>query len=139
MAEEERNRDLDRSERCGRRRARHARGVLADGGGGRHLAVAAAVLSIGTSIAAEAAPHGRAARQTELDAVCEAARATVLQAERTSLVSECMEKGFKSDRAACERFYHDHGAATASRPPLHYDLPACVRAFEYRKNHRVQE
>ena len=42
----------------------------------------------------------------------------------------------KEDRAACERFYRDYGAETGTRLALYYDLPECVRAFEFRNSYR---
>jgi hypothetical protein len=76
------------------------------------------------------------AQQAELDARCEAAREDILSVERAELVEECVENQFpRRDRAGCERFYADHGNATAGgRPPLHMDLPECVEAHDFRQN-----
>lgn len=81
--------------------------------------------------------HGdRQALQKKLDSECEAARETKLAPERASHIAECVEKKQKSDRAACERFYSDYGRATEYRLPLYYDLPECVKAFEFRNSYR---
>ena len=79
---------------------------------------------------------GRQATQERLDAECEAARELKLVPERAKFVEECVERKQRSDRAACERFYSDHGARTGNRAPLYYDLPECVKAFELQRSHR---
>ena len=50
-------------------------------------------------------------------------------------IEECVANRFpRNDRAGCERFYADHGNATAGgRAPLHMDLPECVAAHEHRQ------
>lgn len=78
----------------------------------------------------------RQAEQEKLDAECEAARELKLAPERAKFSEECVEKQQKSDRAACERFYSDYGARFGNRAPLYYDLPECVRAFEFQRSHR---
>ena len=79
---------------------------------------------------------GAAAEQAALDAACEAARQEKIAEDQAFLVEECIEKKFKKDRAACERFYSDHGNQAGGRAPLYYDLPECVEAFEQRKARR---
>jgi hypothetical protein len=76
------------------------------------------------------------AEQEKLDAECEAARELKLAPERAKFIEECVEKKQRSDRAACERFYSDYGARSGNRAPLYYDLPECVRAFEFQRSHR---
>ena len=78
----------------------------------------------------------RQATQKRLDAECEAARELKLAPERTTFIEECVEKEQRSDRAACERFYSDYGARSGNRAPLYYDLPECVKAFEFQRSHR---
>jgi hypothetical protein len=103
--------------------------------------VGSALLVMGFLVvsAAEAGASSRSqldAQQAELDAGCEAAREKILGPERDALVEECVRDKFPRDnRAGCERFYADHGAATAGgRAPLHMDLPECVEAHEFRQN-----
>ncbi len=72
--------------------------------------------------------------QAKLDAACEAARETNLAPLRAGFIEECVEKKQRPDRAACERFYADYGNQSGRRAPLFYDLPECVKAFEYRRN-----
>ena len=75
------------------------------------------------------------AEQARLDQACEDAREKILSVERAQLVEECVANEFpRNDRAGCERFYADHGNATAGgRAPLHMDLPECVAAHENRQ------
>ena len=71
--------------------------------------------------------------QARLDAACEAAREEKLAPLRAGFIDECVEKEQRPDRAACERFYADYGNQSGNRAPLFYDLPECVKAFEYRR------
>ena len=99
-----------------------------------------AVLLLAWAIEATASSARRAAEaeQARLDQACEDAREKVLSVERAELVEECVANKFpRSDRAGCERFYADHGNATAGgRAPLHMDLPECVAAHENRQSSR---
>lgn len=72
--------------------------------------------------------------QVRLDDHCAAAREVILSRERTELVAECVADRSRRTRAECERFYADHGDATAARGPLYLDLPECVEAHEFRQN-----
>ena len=71
--------------------------------------------------------------QSKLDAACETARQEKLAPMRAGFIDECVEKKQRPDRASCERFYADFGNQSGSRAPLFYDLPECVKAFEYRR------
>jgi len=74
-------------------------------------------------------------KQAQLDQACEAAREEKLAPERKQFIDECAAKKEK-DRVSCERFYSDYGSRSGNRAPLHYDLPECVEAFEFRKSYR---
>ena len=78
----------------------------------------------------------RAAKQAELDATCEVARAEKLAPLKARYIEECVAKKERPDRESCERFYADYGNRTGNRPPLFYDLPACVAAHDYRMKGR---
>ena len=78
----------------------------------------------------------REEKQAQLDAECESAREKKLAPERSKYIEECVRDKMKDSRAACERFYSDYGARSGNRAPLYYDLPECVRAFEFRKSYR---
>lgn len=74
------------------------------------------------------------ARQRTLDEQCQIAREKILSIERAQYVEECVQGRSRRTREECERFYADHGAATATRGPLYLDLPECVEAYEFRRN-----
>ena len=79
------------------------------------------------------------ATKMELDEVCEQAREVRLSADIASGIEECMEKGEKEDRAACERSFAGYGAGSPNTAPLYYDLPECQRAFEHRQSQRNRD
>ena len=83
----------------------------------------------------QAAPD-RAEKQAELDAACEAAREKMLAPMREQMVKQCVHNKEQPDRAACEAYYSDYGARAGNRAPLFYDLPECVKAFEYQASER---
>ena len=85
-----------------------------------------------------AATADTAEEQAQLDAACEQAREAKLAPLREQYIQECVDKEQKPDREACERFYADFGAQSGSRAPLFYDLPECVKAHEFRQEHRTQ-
>lgn len=75
------------------------------------------------------------AEQATLDQACTDAREAILSVDRRALIEECVREKFpRSDRAGCERFYSDYGAAAGGRAPLYMDLPECVTAHEFRQN-----
>jgi hypothetical protein len=71
--------------------------------------------------------------QARLDAACDAARENKLAPRRAGFIDAGVDKNQRPDRAACERFYADYGNQSGNRAPLFYDLPECVKAFEYRR------
>ena len=73
-------------------------------------------------------------QQAALDGQCQTAREAILSVERAQYVEECVEGRSRRTRAECERFYADHGNATATRGPLYMNLPECVEAHEFRQN-----
>ena len=74
--------------------------------------------------------------QAKLDAECEAARERKLAPERSKYIEECVRDKVRESREACERFYSDYGGRSGNRAPLYYDLPECVKAFEFRRSYR---
>jgi hypothetical protein len=99
------------------------------------IAFTAALLLV-SAIDAEASSSRRQAEadQARLDQACEDAREKILSVERAKYVEECVAKKFpRDDRAGCERFYADHGAAAGGRAPLYMDLPECVAAHDNRQ------
>jgi hypothetical protein len=85
---------------------------------------------------AQAGDSERAARQAELDRICEAAREEKLAPLRQRFVQECVDDAQFETREECEAFYADYGAQSGNRAPLFYDLPPCVEAFEYAQSER---
>jgi hypothetical protein len=73
------------------------------------------------------------AHQVALDEKCQTAREKILSVERARFVEECVQGRSRSTREECERFYADHGNATAVRAPLYMDLPECIEAHEFRQ------
>jgi hypothetical protein len=100
------------------------------------VAVTAALLFLGAiDVTASSSRRAAEAEQAALDQACEEAREKILTVERAQLIDECVANKFpRSDRSGCERFYADHGNATAGgRAPLYMDLPECVVAHDNRQ------
>lgn len=93
-------------------------------------------IALNVSIVCAAADADRQAKQAQLDAQCEAARERKLSPERARYIDECVSTKLKESRRECERFFSDWGAQMGERPPLYYDLPECVAAFDYRQSYR---
>ena len=89
-------------------------------------------LTLLLALPAHAANHNER-EQAKLDAACEAAREIKLAPLRAGFIEECVEKEQRPDRASCERFYADYGNQSGNRAPLFFDLPECVKAFEYQR------
>jgi hypothetical protein len=99
-----------------------------------HLMLALCLLLL--SVSALQADPDREEKQAELDAACEAAREQKLAPMREQMVKQCVHNKEQPDRAACEAYYSDYGARAGSRAPLFYDLPECVKAFDYQASER---
>ena len=95
-----------------------------------------AIMLIGTAVMAHANDADREARQAELDRACEAARNEKLIPLRRQKVEDCLAKKEFDSREECETYYADYGERAAGGQPLLYDLPACVKAFEYAQSER---
>jgi hypothetical protein len=95
-------------------------------------AITAAIMALSILVALPIHAANKSDReQAKLDAACEAAREKNLAPLRAGFIEECVEKKQRPDRAACERFYADFGNQSGNRAPLFYDLPECVKAFEF--------
>ncbi len=102
------------------------------------IAVSTVLFAIGTPAVSKAdSDEARAAKQAELDRACEAAREEKLAPLRRQFVEECIAEKQFDTREECKAFYADYGSATGTRAPLFYDLPPCVKAFEYAKSERA--
>ncbi len=103
------------------------------------LLMVLAMVASATSQAIETEEE-RKAKQAELDAVCEVARQKKLVPLRAQYVEECVEEKQRPDRESCERVYADYdGHRAGNQQPLFYDLPECVKAFEYRRSYRQSD
>ena len=95
------------------------------------------LLSLGVLQATESlADSARDKKQAQLDAACEQAREKKLKPLRDRFIEECVANKEQPDRNSCETFYSDYGAQSGNRAPLFYDLPECVKAFEYQNSQR---
>ncbi|ABV35976.1 conserved hypothetical protein [Shewanella sediminis HAW-EB3] len=74
-------------------------------------------------------------KQRELDSLCEDARQEKLAPLREKYIEECVEKQGK-ERDYCTRFYRDYGERSGNRPAFFYDLPECVKVWEFKKSSR---
>ena len=77
------------------------------------------------------------AQQQKLDQRCEQARQKKLAPLKEQFTRECINEGRDADY--CQKRHADYGKRTGKRPPLFYDLPECVEAFEFRKSYRSGE
>ena len=75
-------------------------------------------------------------KQAQLDAECEVAREKKLIPLRQQFVDEGVANKELPSLEECKRFYADYGGRMGQRPPLFYDLPECVEAFDYRQSVR---
>ncbi len=103
-----------------------------------HRSKNAAVLSLACMslflATAATADSDRDAKQAKLDAACERARQAKLAPIRAQLIEDCVKNEEQPDRKSCEVFYADYGAQSGHRAPLFYDLPECVKAFDYQNS-----
>jgi hypothetical protein len=100
----------------------------------RHWIPLAAAVAIAAPAVCAGAEQSREATQKRLDAACEAARERRLVPERAKLVDDCVREQFLESRKECARYYADYGGQYGKGAPLYYELPECVRAFEYRQS-----
>ena len=98
------------------------------------LLVTLALLS--PALPSAAGDADRVEQQAELDRACETAREKKLVPLRQLLIQTCVDEEEFETRQECENYYADYSGATANRGPLFYDLPACVKAFDYAQSER---
>lgn len=88
------------------------------------------------AFAIQASDKKREAKQAELDAVCESAREQKLVPLRQKMIDRCIQKKEFKTLVECETYYADYGERAGGRPAMFYDLPACVKAFEFAQSER---
>jgi hypothetical protein len=97
------------------------------------LRLAGLLLALG--FAGDLAADQRASRQAQLDRACEVARQIRLTPLRQASIRKCIREAGKA-RSDCERLHGNYGERAGNRPALFYDLPECVRAFEFQRSYR---
>lgn len=95
------------------------------------------VMAIGIAFSAQANDEERAAKQSELDQACEAARNERLVPLRQKMIDTCVQKEEFDSPGECEAYYADYGERAGGRQAMFYDLPACVEAFNYEQSERA--
>lgn len=70
--------------------------------------------------------------QNKLDKACESARQIALEPRKKEIYQECRVK-FKKDKSVCQRDANAYNGNRINGAPMFYELPACVKAFEFRK------
>lgn len=89
-----------------------------------------------TLISPALARESREEKQARLDAACEAKRQELLAPLRSKYIAECVSNKELPSKEECERFYADYGERMGGRAPLYYDLPECVKAFDFQQSAR---
>ena len=87
------------------------------------------------SLAGDLSPQERAAKQAELDRLCEAARAKQLAPIRAEIYDECVNRQGKQPEF-CRRYADGYNGERAGAAPRFYELPECVAAFDFRNSNR---
>jgi len=73
-------------------------------------------------------------KQATLDQACEVARQKALKPRKKEIYQECRQK-FKKSEKVCKVEANAYNGNRIGGAPLFYELPACEKAFEYRKTH----
>ncbi|MGB0938112.1 MAG: hypothetical protein ACPGTQ_11695 [Colwellia sp.] len=73
------------------------------------------------------------AKLAKLDKACEKQRDIKLAPLRSKIAKECVETTSKG-KEVCEKESQDFNGNRVGRNPMFYDLPECVKAFEYQKS-----
>ena len=72
--------------------------------------------------------------QVKLDQACEAARQVALKPRRKEIYQECIHK-FNKSEDVCLSDAKAYNGNRINGAPLFYELPACEKAFAFRKKH----
>jgi hypothetical protein len=75
--------------------------------------------------------------QVTLDKACEAARQKALKPRKKEIYLECRTK-FKKSEEVCKREAKAFNGNRIGGAPMFYELPACEKAFDYRKKHNQE-
>ncbi len=97
------------------------------------------ILAVGASTVPAAERYTEQERQRtqhRLDQACEYARRIKLIPIRQELYESCVDKG--KDEAFCYDDAISYNGERRNGAPMFYELPDCVKAFEYRRTHRLR-
>lgn len=84
------------------------------------------------SIASVAFAHK--GEQVILDKACEDARQVALKPRKKEVYQECRQK-FKKSESVCQEEAKAYNGNRINGAPLFYELPACEKAFTFRKKY----
>lgn len=79
--------------------------------------------------------HTKNAEQATLDKACESARQEALKPMKKEIYQECLTK-FKKSKSVCQQEAEAYNGNRINGSPMFYELPACEKAFEFRKKHK---
>lgn len=81
---------------------------------------------------AVALAHTAKDKQAKLDEACESARQKALKPRKKEIYQECLTK-FKKSKTICQQEAETYNGNRINGAPMFYQLPECVKAFEFRK------
>jgi len=105
----------------------------------RNLQVLLLVVLVSTLVNPALARESREEKQARLDAACEVERQKLLVPMREEYIGECVTNKEKPSLEECKHLYANHGERSGGHPPLYYDLPECVEAFEFQQSARSSD
>ena len=104
------------------------------------LMITALLATTANAATFEADKQATLKQQAELDQACEAARTVKLAPLRQQIFAECMQADrSRSTADECKRQSVGYNANRFGGNPQFYDLPACEKAFEFKKNNPVND
>lgn len=77
-------------------------------------------------------------KQVKLDKACEAARQVALKPRKNEIIHECITK-FKKNDSVCQQEADAYNGNRINGAPMFYELPACEKAFQFRKQSTNQQ
>ncbi|WP_114326968.1 hypothetical protein [Candidatus Colwellia aromaticivorans] len=76
--------------------------------------------------------HSTKTKQAELDKACETDRQIALKPRKNEIYHECLTK-FKKSKSVCQDEADVYNGNRINGAPMFYELPACEKAFQFRK------
>ena len=90
------------------------------------------IIVLMTSYSSVTMAHATSTKQAKLDKACESARQKALEPRKKEIYQECLTK-FKKDKSVCQQEADTYNGNRINGAPMFYELPACEKAFEFRK------